>query len=151
MSSRRCPGIRQRGRTVLTVLHYPGVPPAPHGSSVIIFTTAAIQQCRINSVRYCGPVRTGILRRRPALLKVSIRARKSSPSIYVGLNNLSPLSRARRSRRRRSPLSFEPGRECIAPMELAILCNDSVYTGPSRALRCQKVLWIRSNDRYDCV
>lgn len=116
-SRMRCPGIRQRGRTVLTVLHYPGVPPAPHGSSVIIFTTAAIQQCRINSVRYCGPVRTGILRRRRALLKVSIRASRvlGILSFYVGLNNLSPLSRARRAppRRRRSPLSFEPGRECI--------------------------------------
>lgn len=37
----------------------PGRANAPHGSSVIIFTTAAIQQCRINSVRYCGPGRTG--------------------------------------------------------------------------------------------
>lgn len=33
----------------------PGRASGPHGSSVIIFTTAAIQQCRINSVRYCGP------------------------------------------------------------------------------------------------
>lgn len=128
MSSRRCPGIRQRGRTVLTVLHYPGVPPAPHGSSVIIFTTAAIQQCRINSVRYYGPVRTGILRRRRALLKVSIRAsraRESSPSTSALI--IYRLSRARRAppRRRPSPLSFEPGHECIAPMELAISCNDS--------------------------
>lgn len=108
------PAFGRRGRTVLTVLHYPGVPPAPHGSSVIIFTTAAIQQCRINSVRYCGPVRTGILRRRRALLKVSIRGvpRARILFFYVGLNNLSPLSRARRapSRRRASPLSFEPGR-----------------------------------------
>lgn len=35
----------------LTVLHYPGAL-GLHGSFVIIFTTATIQQCRIKSIRY---------------------------------------------------------------------------------------------------
>lgn len=73
----------------------------PHGSSVIIFTTAAIQQCRINSVRYCGPksgragpARKGIQKRAKPLLNLSIypRIRRFRP--LVEFIALSPVHRA---------------------------------------------------------
>lgn len=66
--------------------------PVPHGSSVIIFTTAAIQQCRINSVRYCGRVGPSLDQsargsRRGVLLNLSIASR-----ILVSVRNV-PLFR----------------------------------------------------------
>ena len=82
----------------------PGRASVPHGSSVIIFTTAAIQQCRINSVRYCGPSRAevgpqGDPEESQPLLNLSIcpRIRRFRP--LVEFIALSPVHRAMPSTR----------------------------------------------------